>query len=154
MKRAIFLALVATLLAAPALVAQQPPQPQEQPQAPAAKKPKPMDPADVETLTGRPYPQAEPEPAPKPGHALGGEPAPKKGHPLDWRDVDILTGKTDRSAQNGRYRGFVTPYVYFDVPVRGSRFGGAYFTGGSTRTSPLPRVFGRTLPNPATVIVP
>ena len=106
----------------------------------------------METLTGRPY-EGQAEPAPKPGHPLAGEPAPKKGHPLDPRDVDILTGKADRYNQRGYY-GQAVPYVYVEVPVSGSRFGSTQFRGGSTRTSPLPRVFGRTVPNPVTVIVP
>jgi len=156
MKRAIYLALVMTLCAAPALVAQE--QPQQQPasgQTPAAKKPapKPLDPADVETLTGRPY-EGQAEPAPKPGHPLAGEPAPKKGHPLDQRDVDILTGKADRYNQRGFY-GQAVPYVYVDVPVSGSRFGSTRF-GGNTRTRATPRVFGRPVRGrtPAVVVVP
>jgi hypothetical protein len=151
MKRAIYLALMVALFAAPALVAQE--QPQEP--APAAKKPKPpkpMDPADVETLTGRPY-AGEAEPAPKPGHPLAGEPAPKKGHPLDWRDVDILTGKADRNNQ-GSYYGRAVPYVYVDVPVDGSRFGSTRF-GSRTgmRTTVAPRVFGRTIRGRTPVVV-
>lgn len=149
MKRAIYLALVAALFVAPALLAQEQPQPQEQKQAPAKKPaPKPVDPADVETLTGRPY-EGQAEPAPKPGHPLAGEPAPKKGHPLDPRDVDILTGKADRYNRRGSYAQ-VVPYIYVDVPVTGSRFGSTRF-GGDT-----PRVFGRPYRGrtPAVVVVP
>lgn len=139
MKRAIYLALVVALFVAPALLAQEQPKPQESAsggQAPAKKPaPKPLDPADVETLTGRPY-AGEAEPAPKPGHPLAGEPAPKKGHPLDWRDVDILTGKADRYNRRGSYAQAV-PYIYVDVPVTGSRFGSTSFSGDT------PRVFGR-----------
>lgn len=148
MKRTVFLALVVTLMAAPALLAQQPAQ-QPQAQPPEVKKPKPVDPADVATLTGQPGYAAEPEAAPKPGHPLAGEPAPKKGHPLDPRDVDILTGKADRSAQQPAY---APPYLYGYGGVNGygSRFGYSRFTGGSTRTSPLPfpRVFRGSLPFP------
>lgn len=155
MKRAIYLAFVVALLAVPALLAQEQPQPQQQTQAPAAKKPapKPVDPADVETLTGRPY-AGEAEPAPKPGHPLAGEPAPKKGHPLDQRDVDILTGKADRFNQRGFY-GQAVPYVYVDVPVNTSRFGSTRF-GGDTRTRVTPRVFGRPFRGrtPTVVVVP
>jgi hypothetical protein len=159
MKRATYLVLVVALFAAPLLVAQEQPEPSAtggQAQAPAAKKPKPpkpLDPADVETLTGRPY-AGEAEPAPKPGHPLAGEPAPKKGHPLDQRDVDILTGKADRYNQRGFY-GQAAPYVYVDVPVSGSRFGSTRF-GGDTRTRATPRVFGRPFRGrtPAVVVVP
>ena len=155
MKRAIYLALAVALFAAPILMAQEQPQPAPSGQTPAAKKPapKPVDPADVETLTGRPY-EANAEPAPKPGHPLAGEPAPKKGHPLDQRDVDILTGKADRYNQRGFY-GQVVPYVYVDVPVNASRFGSSRF-GSDTRTRVAPRVFGRPLRGraPTVVVVP
>jgi hypothetical protein len=157
MKRAIYLALVVALFAAPALLAQEQPKPQESAsggQAPAKKPaPKPVDAADVETLTGHPY-EGQAEPAPKPGHPLAGEPAPKKGHPLDPRDVDILTGKADRYNQRGFY-GQAVPYVYVDVPVSGSRFGSTRF-GSSTRHRTTSRVFGRPYRGrtPAVVVVP
>jgi hypothetical protein len=154
MKRAIYLALALALLMAPAVLAQEQAQPSQQTQAPAAKKPapKPVDPADVETLTNRPY-EAEAEPAPKPGHPLAGEPAPKKGHPLDWRDVDILTGKADRYNQPGFYNQAV-PYVYVDVPLNASRFGTTQFSGSTRATRG--RVFGRPFRGrtPAVVVVP
>ena len=144
MKRAIFLALVFVLVAAPSVLAQSQSGSQQPAQQTPPKQPKPADPADVETLTGRPNGQAEAEPAPKTGHPLGGQAAPKKGHPLDPRDVDILTGKADRYAP----RNNLNPYVYVDTPVGGSRFGysqfgSSQFSPVSTRVSPLPFAFGR-----------
>lgn len=151
MKRLTFVA-AALLMLAQGAWAQQSGQGQGQQsgqQAEEKPKPKPLDPADVETLTGRPYGNGQAEPAPKPGHPLNGVPAPKKGHPLDWRDVDILTGKADRAP-----RQTYAPYVYVD-PGYGrfgtyGRRGAAYnsdsfFDSQSTRTSPLfvPRSFGR-----------
>ena len=111
MKRLIF--LVALLLVAQGAWAQQGSAQTQEPPKPAAK-PKPVDPADVETLTGRPY-AGEAEPAPKPGHPLNGEPAPKKGHPLDWRDVDILTGKADRAARQP----YASPYATSPLMLSG-----------------------------------
>jgi hypothetical protein len=113
-------------------------QPQAQPATPQMpKRPHPLDPADVETLTGRPYEGANWGRAPKPGH------------PLDWNDVAILTGKAGGSS--GNYSGYaygVTPYMY--VSPYTPMFGHEYFTPSSTRVRPLfaPRLFPRMVANP------
>jgi len=117
MKRLALLVVLVLLAAAQVGWAQQSgqSQEQEQPKQEAKPKPKPMDPADVETLTGRPYPGVM-EPAPKPGHPLNGVPAPKKGHPLDWRDVDILIGKAERAEREARRpNAGYAPYAYGGV---------------------------------------
>jgi hypothetical protein len=55
--------------------------------------------------------------------------------PLDWADVDILTGKTRRAAEQERRRS-AQPYVYLDTPVGGlGRMDAAGFSG---RVSALP----------------
>ena len=115
-------------------------QEQEPPKQEAKPKPKPVDPADVETLTGRPYQREM-------------APAPKKGHPLDWRDVDILTGKSERAEREARrpYAGYA-PYAYGGVPAYRGRYGSSalaseesQFAPVTTQTSPFfpPRFFGR-----------
>ena len=108
-------------------------QPQAQPAAPqTSKRPHPLDPADVETLSGRPYEGANWGRAPKPGH------------PLDWNDVAILTGKAGSSSGNGYgYAGSAMAYTY--VSPYAPMFGNDIFTPISTRTRPFfaPRLFQR-----------
>jgi len=128
MRRAILVAAMTVALAAPmwAQQAERPPQEAVTCYVPAngdvapgakAKRPQPLDPADVETLTGYPYP-------------VEMRPAPKPGHPLDPADVDVLTGKTRRSAyEDYGYQGKVTPYYYYPVDPYGSGYG-AYGRGG------------------------
>lgn len=105
MKRLVLLMALVLLAAAQTTWAQQSgqSQEQEQPKQEAKPKPKPVDPADIETLTGRPYQREM-------------APAPKKGHPLDWRDVDILTGRAERAEREARrpYAGYA-PYAYGGV---------------------------------------
>jgi len=64
--------------------------------------------------------------------------APKLGHPLDPADVDILTGKADRSA-----RGYSPGYVPYMYGYGAAAYGGRY-ASGSTKTSPpfVPLAFG------------
>jgi hypothetical protein len=125
---------VPTQVAAPA-------QPQAQTPAPQMpKRPHPLDPADVESITGRPY------------QAAAWGKAPKPGHPLDWTDVEILTGRARGSssqpyARSGYGYGAV-PYVY--VPMNVPYYGDSYSRPVFTQTRPLfaPRVFRRLVTNP------
>lgn len=68
----------------------------------------------------QPPPPEDPE-REKEEKAEAPRPAPqtqrREPRPLDWADVDILTGKTRRAAQDAR-RPANAPYAYVTVPVR------------------------------------
>ena len=78
------------------------------------------------------------------------KPAPKLGHPLDPADVDVLTGKANRTTGANRPVE-VLPYGYAGYGGFGrysmgtSRFGGSQFAsvGGSAKPLFAPIAFGR-----------
>ena len=87
--------------------------------------------------------------APAPPQA---KPAPKLGHPLDSADVDVLTGKANRTTGANRpvevlpygYGGYAG-YGRFGYSMGTSRFGGSQFApvGGSAQPLFAPIAFGR-----------
>ena len=116
------LAILVLAMAAPVLA-----QTQEKPQAPARTE--------------------EQSAAPVPAQA---KPAPKLGHSLDPADVDVLTGKANRTTGANR-PAEVLPYGYGGYggygiyPVGTSRFSGSQFAqvGGSAQPLFAPIAFGR-----------
>lgn len=74
--------------------------------------------------------------------ALQPQAAPKLGHPLDPADVDVLTGKT----KAGRAPGYAaTPYPYVSYPVNVADYAPSRSLGWNSPASPpfVPLGFGR-----------
>lgn len=119
MKRAAFLAVV--LFAAQAVWAQQ-----EEQRKPAAPNPPESSQPNSTSQTNNAN-QAQTPVA-----------APKLGHPLDPTDVDILTGKADRSARS--YPPGYMPYMY---GYGAADYGGRYASGTTRTNRPfVPLAFG------------